>query len=244
MTATFRRAVADQLRMHASSPMAIFATLALPCVIAFLVHDTAGGRTTTDLAVGAAGIGMLDSVIVLVVFSFMSEKHWRTLPGALGSPLGLVPVLLGRLAGIAVQSLTALPGTFVVLVAFWGLDGGFRWTRWIVGGLLLAAATTAVVGLLGLAVLRFRYSSGMTNGLTGLVMAFSALIVPASALPRPVRALSALLPQSHVMAWVRGGSATGLLLATGLTVVFLAGSVLALRRLEFSARRLALPLEA
>lgn len=244
--ATFRRAVVDQLRLHASSPTAIFSTLALPCVIAFLVHDSSppGTRTTTDLAVGSAGIGMLDSVIVLVVFSFMSEKHWRTLPHALGGPVGLVPVLLGRLAGIAVQSLTALPGTCLILVGLWGLDGSFRWARWLVGGLLLAAATTSVVGLLGLAVLRFRYSSGMTNGLTGLVMALSALIVPPSALPGPVRALSTVLPQSHVMAWVRGGSVTSLLLAVVLTAVFVAVTVAALRRLEFSARRLALPLES
>jgi hypothetical protein len=143
-----------------------------------------------------------------------------------------------------VQSLTALPGTFLILLVCWGIDPAFSWTRWIVGGVVLAAATTSVVALLGLAVLRFPYSSGMTNGLTGLVMVFSALIVPPTALPRPLRLLSALLPQSQVMAWVRGGPATRLLLAIGLTVVFCAILVGALRRLEVSARRRALPLES
>ncbi len=143
--ATYARAVVDQLRMHATSPMAIFSTLAMPCVFAFVVHANAtrgfSRHTTSDMAVGSAGIGMLDSIIVLVLFSMMGEKQWKTLYAALGSPGGLVPVVLGRLTGTAVQSLTALPGTLIVLGLLFGVDGGFDWTRWLVGGVLLAFAT-------------------------------------------------------------------------------------------------------
>lgn len=245
---TFQRSVVDQLRLHASSPMAVFSTLAMPCVFAFLVHRmavAAGGaaEATSDLAVGSAGIGMLDSIIVLVVFSMMGEKRWKTLYAALGSPGGMVPVVLGRLTGIAVQSLTALPGTFVVLALLWGVDDTFAWGRWLAGGVILALATSAVVGLLGFCVLRYPYSAGMTNGLTGLVMALSALVVPQSALPGPARAVSALLPQSHAMAWVRGGDHVQLLYALALTAVFTALVVLSVRRVEHLARRQALPLE-
>ncbi|MCX4692831.1 ABC transporter permease [Streptomyces sp. NBC_01408] len=246
---TFVRALTDQLRMHASSPMAVFSTLAMPCVFAFVVHANASGggaarETTGDMAVGSAGIGMLDSIIVLVVVSLMGEKQWKTLYAALGSPGGLVPVVLGRLTGTAVQSLTALPGTLVILVLLFGLGDGFDWTRWLIGGVLLAFSTASVVGLLGFAVLRYPYSAGMTNGLTGLVMALSALIVPQSALPGPVQKLAFVIPQSHVMAWVRGGGTGELLAALALTGVFCGLVVLAVRRLELIARRQALPLEA
>ncbi|GAB7183418.1 hypothetical protein ATKI12_3249 [Kitasatospora sp. Ki12] len=242
---TLLRSLADQLRMHASSPMAVFSALAMPCVFAFVVHSSASDRNaTSDLAVGSAGVGMLDSIIVLVVISLLGEKQWKTLYAALGSPGGLVPVVLGRLAGTAVQSLTALPGTLVILALLFGVDGGFDWARWLAGGVLLAFSTASVVGLLGFAVLRYPYSAGMTNGLTGLVMALSALIVPQSALPGPVQKLALVLPQSHVMAWVRGGGTAEVLWAAALTVVFSGLVVLAVRRLENMARRQALPLEA
>ncbi|MGW7361939.1 hypothetical protein ACWGI8_00565 [Streptomyces sp. NPDC054841] len=245
---TFVRALADQLRMHASSPMAVFSTLAMPCVFAFVVHANATGGaardTTGDMAVGSAGIGMLDSIIVLVVVSLLGEKQWKTLYAALGSPGGLVPVVLGRLTGTAVQSLTALPGTLVILVLLFGVGDDFDWVRWLAGGVLLAFATASVVGLLGFAVLRFPYSAGMTNGLTGLVMALSALIVPQSALPGPVQKLALVIPQSHVMAWVRGSGTGELLAALALTGAYCGLVVLSVRRLESIARRQALPLEA
>ncbi|RSM61968.1 hypothetical protein DMB66_23175 [Actinoplanes sp. ATCC 53533] len=245
---TYVRSVVDQLRMHASSPMAIFSTLAMPCVFGFIIHSnaTAGGKDVglmSDLAVGSAGIGMLDSIIVLVVFSLMGEKQWKTLQAALGSPQGLTPVILGRLSGIALQSLTALPGTLILLVVLWGVDDSFDWGRWAVGGVLLAFATAAVAGLLAVVILRFPFSSGMTNGLTGLVLAISALLVPRSALPSGLREISLFLPQAHVMGWVRGGSWNELAVAVALTAIY-GGIVAALiRRVEFVARRRALPLE-
>jgi hypothetical protein len=246
---TFLRAAADQLRMQALSPLAILATLAMPCVFAFVVHSDmttsrASGGLPGDIAVGSAGIGMLDSIIVLVVFSLLGEKRWKTLYAALGSPGGLVPVVIGRLTGIVVQSLTALPGTIVVLALLWGINGSFPWGRWLVGGLLLAPATGAVVGLLAVAVLRFPYSAGMTNGLVALVIALSALIVPQSALPGPVQKIALLLPQAHIMYWVRGGPASAIAVAVLLTLGYGALVVLLVRRVENTARRQALPLEA
>ncbi|NEB74305.1 ABC transporter permease [Streptomyces sp. SID14478] len=245
---TFARALRDQLRMHATSPMAIFSTLAMPCVFAFIVNRNATGSEhvagmNSGLAVGTAGVGMLDSIIVLVVVSMMGEKKWKTLYAALGSPGSLVPVVLGRLAGTALQSLTALPGTLVILAVMWGIGEAFDWVRWIVGGVLLAASTASLVGLLGFAVLRYPYSAGMTNGLTGLVMALSALIVPQSALPGPVAKLAMLLPQSHAMAWVRGGNSIQVLWAVLLTALYSGLVVLSIKRLEKTARDQALPLE-
>ncbi|MGA5699820.1 hypothetical protein [Peterkaempfera bronchialis] len=238
----------DQFRMHATSPMAVFGTLAMPCVFAFVIHSnrahgTGAAGTTSDMAVGSAGIGVLDSAIVLVVLSLLGEKQWKTLYAALGSPGGMVPLVLGRLSGIAVQTLIAVPGTFAVLALLWGVDDSFAWSRWLVGGVLLTLATMSVVGLLAAAVLRFPYSSGMVNGLTGLVMALSALVVPQSALPGPVRALAQLMPQAHVMAWVRGGSAGSLALALALTAGYAVLVVLLIRRVEYSARRDAVPME-
>ncbi|KMS72067.1 hypothetical protein ACM01_24650 [Streptomyces viridochromogenes] len=248
MNATFLRSAADQLRMHAKSPMSTFMAVAFPCAFAFVIRSNAaeGHRSaelTADLSVGTAGIGMLDAIIVMVVFSLLGEKQWKTLYAALGSPGGLVPVVLGRLGGIVVQSLIALPGTFVVLALFWGIDSGFAWGRWLVGGVLLALATASVVGLLAVAVLRFPYSAGMTNGLTGLLMALSALIVPQSALPGPVRAAAFVLPQSHVMAWVRDGALGDIAAAVLLTVCYAVLVVLLVHRLEAAVRRKSVPLE-
>ncbi|WP_433498660.1 hypothetical protein ACQP1K_27925 [Sphaerimonospora sp. CA-214678] len=248
MNSTFLRSAVDQFRMHATSPIAILSTLALPCVFAFVIHSSRAGSTgptgtTSDLAVGSAGIGILDSAIVLVVLSLLGEKQWKTLYAALGSPGGMVPLVLGRLTGIAVQTLVTVPGAFVVLILIWGLDDGFAWGRWLVGGVLLAVSTTAVVGLLAVAVLRLPYSSGMVNGLTGLIMALSALVVPQSALPESVQVLAQSMPQAHVMTWVRGGSAGSLATAVALTVGYAVVVVLLLRRVEYSARRRAVPME-
>lgn len=248
MSSTFLRSVVDQFRMHATSPVAVLSTLALPCVFAFVIdsnraEQTGPAGTTSDLAVGTAGIGILDCAIVLVVLSLLGEKQWKTLYAALGSPGGMVPLVLGRLTGIAVQTLITVPGTFVALILLWGIDDGFAWGRWLVGGMLLAVSTTAVIGLLAVAVLRLPYSSGMVNGLTGLIMALSALVVPESALPKPVQAIAQLMPQAHVMTWVRGGSAGSLATAVALTVGYTVVVVLLLRRVEHSARRRAVPLE-
>lgn len=248
MNGTFPRSLVDQLRMHATSPMAVFGTLALPCVFAFIVQTSradgpGGSGVTTDVAVGTAGVGVLDSAILLVVISLLGEKQWKTLYAALGSPGGMAPVVLGRLTGIAVQTVVAVPGTLAVLALLWGLDTGFDWSRWLIGGVLLTVATTAVVGLLAVAVLRLPYSSGMVNGLTGLVLALSALLVPQSALPGPVRALAQLMPQAYVMSWVRGGSGIDLVVAIGLTIACAAVVVLLVRRVEHSVRRYAVPME-
>jgi ABC-type polysaccharide/polyol phosphate export permease len=232
--------------MQALSPLAVLATLFMPGVFAFILHRNANSidHVSSALAVGCAGVGMLDSIIVLVVFSLLGEKQWRTLSTVLGSPAGLAPVVLGRLVGIAVQLLATLPGTLVILALLWGIDARFDWWRWAIGGVLLALSTTAVVGLLGFAVLRYPYSPGMTNGLTGLVMAFSALIVPVSALPGPVRSVAAILPQSHVMTWVRSGGVAQFLLAVVLTAGYVGLVVASMRRVEMIARNRALALEA
>jgi hypothetical protein len=248
VSTTFARSVVDQVRMHATSPMAIFASLAFPLAFAFIIRSNAAvghkaAPVTADMSVGIAGIGMLDSIVVLAVFSMLGEKQWKTLYAALGSPGGLVPVVLGRLSGMVLQSLIALPGTFVLMALFWDLSGGFAWDRWVLGGILLALATASVVGLLVVVVLRFPYSAGMTNGLTGLLTALSALIVPQSSLPGPARVISSLLPQSHVMAWVRTGSAPSADLAVLLTVCYTVLVVLLVKRLEAAARRKSLPLE-
>jgi ABC-type multidrug transport system permease subunit len=244
---TYRQAAVDQLRMNALTPMSIFSTLAMPCVVAFIIqshegHGHARG-TTTALAVGVAGVGMLDSVIISVVIGLLGEKQWKTLYAALGSPVGLVPVVMGRLSGMAVQSAVTLPGAFAFLALLWGIDGHFNWVRWIIGGLVLTFCTVSVMGLLGCAVLRFAYSAGMTNGLIGLFIALSALVVPRSAMPAPVAGVASLLPQSHVMGWVRGGGVDELAIAIGLGVIYCGLIIVAMRRVEQSARRLALPLE-
>jgi hypothetical protein len=247
--ATYRRAALDQLRLHALTPMSVLSTLAMPCVVAFIIHSSEShshpaGGTSTALAVGAAGVGMLDSVIVFIVIGLLSEKRWRTLYAALGSPAGLVPVVMGRLTGMTVQSVVALPGTIAIFAVLWRVDRHFSWPRWIVGGLVLDFCTVSVLGLLACVVLRFAYSAGMTNGLLGLLIALSALVVPRSAMPGPVGKIAFLFPQSYVMDWVRGGGLYELAVALGLGVIYCGLIVTTLRRVERSVRRLALPLEA
>lgn len=243
---TFGRAVVDQLRMNALRPMAVFSALGLPAVFVLVISSSAqrgAGGATTEIAVGSAGIGMLHSIITMVVLGLLGEKQWKTLYAALGSPLGLVPVVLGRLAGIAVQSLVALPAMVLLSALMFDVNRGFAWTRWLVGGMLLAFATVSVVGLLGFVVLRLPYSPGMTNGILGLLVALSALVVPLSALPGPVRLVAVVLPQAHAMAWVRSGATSEALAAFGLAIGYCGLIVIALHRLEWITRRRGLPLE-
>jgi ABC-type multidrug transport system permease subunit len=238
------RAATDQLRMQALSPLSLLSGVALPCVFAYILHSYRGGRTDAELAVGIAGLGILDALVVLITLGFLSEKGWRTLQPALSSPVGIAPVVLGRLLGMGIQSLLSIPATLLFLVAMWGLAPRFDWSAWLFGTILLAVATTAVMGLLGFVVLRFPFSPGMTNGLVGLVLSLSALMAPVSALPSALRWLSWVLPQSHVMAWVRGEGSGHLILACGLSVVAAAAVAASIRLLERSARRHALLLEA
>lgn len=240
---TLVRAAVDQVRTEATGPLALLSGVLLPCVFAYILHSYRGGRTDVALAVGIAGLGILDALVVLVVLGMLAEKKWRTLQAALSSPGGMAPVVLGRLVGMGVQSLLSIPGTFVFLVAMWGLTPDFDWLRWLVGTLLLAVATTAVLGLLGFIVLRFPFSPGMTNGLVGLTVSLSALLAPTTALPVVLRELAWLLPQSHVMAWVRGEGAVHLLLACLLSAGAATAVLASIRALERTVRRQALSLE-
>lgn len=243
MVAIGARVALDQLRTQATSPLSLLAALAMPAVFAFVLHSHAPGRADAGAAVGIAGIGMLNAVIVDLLVALSSEKQWRTLNPALGSPGGLAPLVVGRLVGIAGQALISLPGTLLVLWLMWGISADFDWARWIVGGLGLALATTAVVGLMAYFLLRFPTSPGMTNGLAGILIALGALLVPGSALPTFMRWLAWALPQSHVMAWVRGAHVTELGLAAVLCGVFLAAILVSIRRVERAARGRAISLE-
>ncbi|MEU1470987.1 hypothetical protein ABZ434_22490 [Streptomyces sp. NPDC005761] len=244
MTATTWRAAGDQIRMQASSPVALLAGLIMPLVFAVILHSYRSAAVDPAFAVGIAGIGYLDALIVLVVVSLLGEKQWRTLTPALAAPYGIVPVVLGRLAGMTVQALVSLPGTLLPLALLWGLTPGFDWLRWLVGGAALALATTSVVGLMAFVVLRFPFSPGMTNGLVGLLLALGSLLVPRDALPPVIRQLSWLMPQSHVMGWVRGAGAGSLAVSFGLTAVSLAIVVGLVLRLQQAVRDHAIPLEA
>jgi hypothetical protein len=84
----------------------------------------------------------------------------------------------------------------------------------------------------------------MTNGLVGLAVALGTLLAPVSALPPALRAVAMILPTSHVMTWVRGGSVVHLVLACVLSLIAAAVVVLAVSYLEESVRRRALSLEA
>ncbi len=244
MIATIQRSAIDQMRMQASSPIALLSALLMPVVFAYIVHGHTGAETDASFATGIAGVGFLDALIVLVVISLLAEKQWRTLGAALGSPHGMVPVILGRLAGMTAQALVSLPGTTLVLALLWGVEADFDWFRWLVGGVALAVATTSVVGLMAFVLLRYPVSPGMTNGLVGILMSLGALLVPEAALPGPVRVLAWVIPQSHVMAWVRGAGDVRLLVALVLTAITIAVMVLLLRHLERVVRARSISLEA
>lgn len=244
MTAIAWCAAHDQIKMQGNGPVALIAGLFMPMIFAMILHSYNAGAVDAAFAVGIAGVGYLDAMIVLVVVSLLGEKQWQTLGPALAAPYGLVPVVLGRLAGITVQALMSLPGTLMPLALLWGLKPGFDWIRWLAGGVGLALATMSLVGLMALVVLRFAFAPGMTNGLAGLLLALGALLVPREALPPLIRQLSWLMPQSHVMTWIHGGGLGNVALAFGLTMTLLAALVILIRRLERVVRELAIPLEA
>ena len=244
MLRTVLRSAADQLRMQGTSLMALLSGLAVPCVYAYILHSYRGGRTDAELAVGIAGVGLIDALVVLIVIGLLAEKKWKTLEPALSTPGGLAPVVLGRLLGMGVQSTMSIPGTLLFLVALWGLEPGFSVLRWLLGTVLLAVASTSVAGLLGYVVLRFPFSPGMTNGLVGLTIAVSTLLAPGSSLPPVLSRLTWFLPQAQVMTWVRGGTAGHLGLALIISAISVVLVYTLLRSLEWTVRTRSIPLEA
>ncbi|TDD07744.1 ABC transporter permease [Nonomuraea deserti] len=244
MFPTACRAAIDQIRTQAVSPMSLLAALAMPAVFAFILYSHTATHTDAATAVGIAGIGMLNAVIVDLLVSLSGEKRWKTLYPALSSPGGLIPLVVGRLVGVAVQSLISLPGTLLMLTLIWGMSPNFDWSRWFLGGLCLAVATTALVGLLSYSLLRFPSSPGMTNGLTGVLIALSTLLVPSTALPPFMQPIAWLVPQSHVMAWVHGGAVAELATALSQSTLIYLVILLSVRRVEHAARARAIPLEA
>jgi hypothetical protein len=133
----------------------------------------------------------------------LQERAQGTLALLAAGPVRLSVPLAGRLLTAAGQSLTVAPVIAVSVVALFGEIHGFEPLPFV------AAFVPVTLGLFGCslllmgALIRYRYSAGMVNGLFGLVVLVGGFFVPTSAMPLAVRVAGAALPSAWAVQAVR-----------------------------------------
>jgi ABC-2 type transport system permease protein len=174
------------------------------------------------------------------------ERIQGTLPLLLASPARRIPLFLGRALpvilngfGVAVVSLTV--GALVLRVPF-----PARSLAPLALVLVVSTFSCAGLGLLCAALaLRVRETAVLSNVIFGILLIFSGVNVPVSALPAWMATVSPWLPLTHGIGAAREvasgaplSSVTGALLAeTGLGVLYGAGGPLLPAHSDSEARR-------
>ncbi len=143
-----------------------------------------------------------------VALCLLEEVHSQNLISVLASPITPSEYLLGAV----VWGLTKLAWTWTVMTLLaWAL---FRFGVFRIGPELVVFAAILIVYGISLAlvvigcVLRFGYAADeLTWALAGLVVPFSAVFYPVSALPEWARAVAVLVPPAHVFEAMRASLA-------------------------------------
>jgi ABC-2 type transport system permease protein len=174
------------------------------------------------------------------------ERNQATLPLLLVSPARRVPLFLGR-------SLPVILNGFLVAVVALAVGAVLLRVRFPVSSLPPLALVVAVcafactgLGLLVAALaLRIREVAVLSNVFFGILLIFSGVNVPVSALPDWMAAISAWLPLTHGIAAARevaAGAALGsvspdLLTEAGIGALYVAVALVLLAWLEQESRR-------
>jgi ABC-2 type transport system permease protein len=163
-----------------------------------------------------------------VALCLLEEVHSQNLISVLASPITPIEYLAGAVA----WGLTKLVWTWTMMTLLaWTV---FHFGVFRIGSGLAAFATVLILYGISLAlvvigcVLRFGYAADeLTWALAGLVVPFSAVFYPVSALPAWARSVAALVPPAHVFEAMRAALAGGaptwgsVPIAAGLSVVYL-----------------------
>lgn len=174
------------------------------------------------------------------------ERYQGTLPLLLASPARRVPLFLGR-------ALPVILNGFVVTVVALTVGAVLLRVRFPVAslvplGLVLAVCTFACsgLGLAGAALsLRIRETAVLSNVFFGILLIFSGVNVPVSALPRWMAAVSAWLPLTHGIEAARAVAAgaplasvsRNVLAEAGIGALYVAVGLVLLAVFEYESRR-------
>jgi ABC-type multidrug transport system permease subunit len=216
-----------QLRESAFSPLAIVETAVAP--LAYGVVVIAGyGRPTGALLLGCVAAGMWGGLYTQSTLIVLQERAQGTLSMLAAGPIRLSVPLAGRLLAAACQSLAAVPIIGVAIVALFGEVHDFEPLPFVAAFVPVALGIIGCSLLLMGALIRYRYSAGMVNGLFSLVVLIGGFFVPTSAMPFAVRVVGSALPSAWAIQAIRPAAAhrwTHLGIAAILAIAWVAAGI-------------------
>lgn len=168
-----------------------------------LVVASAVGDAGLSVIVGTGLAAMASSIPASSMMLLLQERQWLTLEQVAISQVHTGVMLSGRLTGMMLHALLALPIAAVLLVAVYGPpavpDPVVLVVALVVGIAGLLAIGMLVVGFIA----RRRYRAGMPNAVFPVVVLLAGVFVPLDALPIWLQPVSRLLAVSWAMDAVR-----------------------------------------
>jgi hypothetical protein len=225
-----------QLGQTALTPLMLLEAVLEPVVYGLLVTASIG-RPTMATLVGVGFVGIWGAVISAGAFAVVRDKHMRTLELTLAAPSPIGAPLAGVIVAGILNGLVAIPVAWGIIALVWSFPAGdlaLAAAALAVGSLGFLAYGLVLAGLLA----RHRFFAGMLTGAYDVVAVLACFFVPASFLPGPLNAFSAVFGARWALEGVRAGSdgwgRVGLGLCVSLVTLGLA--VLYLQRLDRSIR--------
>ena len=223
-------------------------------LLSYLIAFQVAGQTSVDgadaigfLFIGFIGIDAWSSTIWGSGYAFQFERHSGTIETLMLSPASRVPVILGYGIG---QFIWAIPSQILGLIL--ALSLGARVDIDAPGaallGFLAVYLSSLCVGFAfsGLFILS-RQANAMANFLQTPIFLLAGFIVPRSALPDWLAAISNVLPIAHAVDALRAATLTGasltdiwqpLLACAATGAVFVVIGLWGLKRVEYVSKRL------
>lgn len=191
-----------QLKEAWLSPLAVVGAALSPTAYGLTV--IAGyGLPTGALLLGCVAAGLWGNLYAQGALIVIQERARGTLTILAATPARISAPLFGRLIAATCQSIAAIPVITLLIVALFGGVHDFELPLFVVA---LAPITVGLFGmglLLMGALVRYRYSAGMVNGLFGAIVLLGGFFAPASAMPLGVRVVSSALPSTWAIQAVR-----------------------------------------
>jgi ABC-2 type transport system permease protein len=216
--APFGRAVAAQsrseLRLTARRGENLLALAGIPALVLLFFGSTAvvavpGERPVDFLLPGALALAVFAAGMVNLGIATAYERSYGVLRRLGLSPLGRPGLIAAKLTTIAV--IVALQVAALVAVAWlvlgWRPDDGLS-VPLLVATLGLGVVASTSLGLLMAGTLRAEATLALANGLFIAAVVIGGVVVPTSALPRPLATLADLLPFAALAETLRIGFGT------------------------------------
>ena len=228
--------LSTELRLTARRGENLLAIAVIPVAVLVFFSTTTvlavpGGTGVETLLPGAIALAIIASGLVNLGIATAYERSYGVLKRLGGSPLGRSGLVAAKVGSIAV--IVTVQVIVLVVVAWAGLgwrpvDGASL--PLTIGVVALGTATFAGLGLCLAGTLRAEAVLALANGLFLAAMLLGGIIVPTTALPGPIAAISDLLPAAALADGLRialGASTDDLLRPLVVLLAWGAGSIAA-----------------